>query len=53
MSKSEGKLSEVESGDDGIYTATYTASREGTEVIWVVAPKQRLVKFIEIKLTKS
>lgn len=52
VSQGTGRLSEVKNNKDGTYTATYTASREvGAEVILVVAPKQRLAKSIEIKLT--
>lgn len=53
ISQGTGRLSEVKNNKDGTYTAMYTASREeGTEAIWVIAPKQRLAQSVEIKLIK-
>ena len=45
VSKGKGKLSKVNNKGDGIYTATYTASREvSAEVVWVYAPKHQKIR---------
>ena len=52
-SRGKGKLSKVYNKGDGTYTAIYTVGKIlGTEKIWVIAPKQKLAKPVEIELTK-